>query len=850
VTAGIVSEPTAAPATREPTAPDAAGPTATTAGPMAQTVADRCAVDIAVTGVVQGVGFRPFVHRLAIRHGVAGWVRNESGAVRIRAEGTAEAIEGFVAELPASAPPLTRLDRITVSSVAPARLADFEVAPSEHSGHGRLPVSPDVATCAACEAELRDPSNRRYRYPFITCTDCGPRFTVIEEMPYDRERTTMRVFTQCARCRAEYDDPTDRRYHSETNSCASCGPSLWFESSAGVSGSVVSGRSGSDGNAVTARSTATMSDQVIERGATLLRGGGILALRGLGGFHLAVRADDEDAVGRLRHRKARESKPLAVMVRDLDDARLVAEVSEAEARLLVSAERPVVVLRRRPDAGLAAAVSPGLGTVGVVLAYSPLHHLLLDALSGVPLVMTSGNASEEPIAISNDEARARLSHVADAFLLHDREIVARYDDSVVRVAATGPIMLRRARGYAPIPLTLPIPVEDGILAVGPHLKNTFTLAQGSDAFVSQHVGDLGNLETLRHFEDARARFAALFGIDPRWVVRDLHPGYLSTAIAEECGLTELPPVQHHHAHVAAVMAEHGVTEQVLGLAFDGTGYGTDGRTWGCELLVADLRGFERVGHLRYAPLPGGDRAARTPWRSLLGYASLGFHDGASAQSPGDGEPGSDRGTSAPSPDHHASGSRDLDWIRPALAGVDPVEVAVARHQMARALNTPMASSLGRLFDAAAALLGIRSVSRYEGQAAMELEAAATGVPGRVLPFPIVEDGDGASVLDPLPLLRALAAEHRAGRSVAECAADFQESVVHATSRLAVDLCARAGLGTVALGGGCFQNARLLDGLASKLSNEGLVVLIPRALGPNDGAVSYGQAVIAAARLQE
>jgi hydrogenase maturation protein HypF len=432
--------------------------------------------------------------------------------------------------------------------------------------------------------------------------------------------------------------------------------------------------------------------------------------------------------------------------------------------------------------------------------------------------MTSGNASEEPIATGNDEARLRLGHIADAFLLHDREIVARYDDSLVRVVGDRAVFLRRSRGFAPMPLRLPVPAREPLLAVGPHLKNTFTLAHGDDAFVSQHIGDLENLETLAHFEDALASFRSLFRIEPRWVVRDLHPGYLSTRLAEESGLLELPAVQHHHAHIAAVLGEHGVTERALGLAFDGTGYGADGHVWGCELLEADLRGYRRLAHLRYAPLPGGDLAARAPWRALLGYASLEDADGS--------------------------------WAGAALGRVPPQELMMAQHQVRRRLNSPLASSMGRLFDAAAAVLGLRLESAYEGQAAMELEAAAGLRGAEPLPFPVRRAESALPILDPVPLLAALAVERGRGAPVDELAARFHETLARSTAALAAELCAERGLHRVALGGGCFQNARLLRSVRRHLERAGLEVLTPSALGPNDGAVSYGQAVVAAARMQD
>jgi hydrogenase maturation protein HypF len=760
------------------------------------------AVEVRIRGVVQGVGFRPFVHRLATRHGLSGWVRNEAGAVRVFAQGAPEDVRDFLVGLRLELPPLARIDSLDVEDAAIRPLDGFRVIASDVAPVGRLPVSPDVAICPSCEAELFDPANRRFRYPFITCTDCGPRFTVIESMPYDRERSTMRAFGQCPECLREYEDPADRRYHSETNSCPVCGPAVWLACGDLPCGEPCDGPRG---------------EQALAAAGRLLMEGKVLAVRGLGGFHLAVDATDEEAVARLRRRKGREAKPLAVMVRSLAAAERLAYVSAAEAALLGSRERPIVVLRRRPRAPLAPQIAPGLDSVGIVLAYTPLHQLLLEEVDGRPLVMTSGNVSDEPIATGNEEARLRLGRIADAFLLHDREIVARYDDSLVRVVDDRTVFLRRSRGYAPMPLRLPMATREALLAMGPHLKNTFTLAQGDEAFVSQHVGDLENLETLEHFEDALARFEQLFRIEPRWVVRDLHPGYLSTRLAEESGLMELPAVQHHHAHVAAVLGEHGVTERALGLAFDGTGYGADGHVWGFEVLEADLRSYERLAHLRYAPLPGGDLAARAPWRSLLGFASL------------------------------DEGGR---WAEPALTAVPPQELLVARHQLRRRLNAPFASSMGRLFDAAAAVLGVRLESAYEGQAAMELEGLADDPEPDTLPFPVLRQPHELPVLDPVPLLAALAAERERGAPVGELAARFHATLAHSVVELARDLCTLRGLATVALGGGCFQNARLLSGVRRGLEEAGLRVLTPLALGPNDGAISYGQAVVAAARMSD
>jgi hydrogenase maturation protein HypF len=782
------------------------------------------AARLSIRGVVQGVGFRPFVHRLALRHELAGWVRNASGDVQIQVEGDPTAVATFLRDLQSEAPPLARIDELHTAPCAPAGLERFTILESRAEPGRRQPISPDVALCAACEAELFDPANRRYRYPFITCTDCGPRFTVIEAMPYDRERTSMRRFTQCPACLEEYRTPGDRRYHSETNSCPVCGPRLWLTSVPPLHN--VERGSGGEGPGLAPG--VSPASTAIQAAADLLAEGKIMAIRGLGGFHLAVNATNEEAVARLRARKHRDEKPLAVMVRTLADAGRLGEIGPAEETLLTSRERPIVLLRQRRDqAGpgrepgvghrLAPSVAPGLDTVGVMLAYTPLHHLLCDLVRR-PLVMTSGNLSDEPIATANEHALDRLAVIADAFLLHNRDIVARYDDSVLRVAGETPVFLRRARGYAPLPLALPVASPRSLVAVGPHLKSTFTLVHGREAYVSQHIGDLENLETLEHWGAALAAYRKLFRLDPEVAVRDLHPGYLSTRLAGDLGLERIIPVQHHHAHIAAVLAEHDVTEPAVGLAFDGTGYGADGNVWGAEFLVCDLAGYRRAGQLRYARLPGGDLAAREPWRSALGYVAL--------------EP-----AAAAACEH-------------AFTTVRPETRAVAMQQIARRLNAPLASSLGRLFDAAAAVLGVRSVSRYEGQAAMELEALAGTRGAQPLPFPMGADAEGVWVLDPVPLLVALGERRAAGVGLSELAARFHESVAAAADALAARVAAAVGLDTIAFGGGCFQNARLLVSLRARLEARGLRVLVPRRLGPNDGAVSYGQAAVAAALLHQ
>jgi len=754
----------------------------------------RAACQVSVSGLVQGVGFRPFVYRLAVRHRLGGWVRNASGNVQIVVEGNALELDAFVQELRTEAPPLARVDAIALARNPVTGLAEFSILPSALEPGGRQPVAPDAALCGECEAELFDPSTRRHRYPFVTCTNCGPRFTVIEAMPYDRARTSMAAFQQCPACLAEYEDPANRRYHSETNSCPVCGPRLWFEP-VQEAGSVV-------------------GESALRLAAALLLRGGILALRGLGGFHLAVDALRERAVWRLRARKHREAKPFAVMVRTLEDARAIGDIGSAEADLLASPARPIVLVRQHARSPLALSVAPGLEQVGLMLAYTPVHHLLLDLLRR-PLVMTSGNRSEEPIAIGNPEARERLGGIADGFLLHDREIVARYDDSVVRVAGQAPVMLRRARGYAPMPLTLPVPAAQPLIAAGAHLKNTFTLAQGRSAYVSQHIGDLESLETLTHFRAALKAARTLFRIEPEVAVRDKHPGYLSTEIAEELGVARTITVQHHHAHIAAVLAEHGHTGPAIGVAFDGTGYGDDGTVWGSEFLIADLSTYRRAGHLLPAPLPGGDLAARTPWRSALGYLSL------------------ERARAA--------------TFAHAFAEVDAKAVEIADAQVRRGINAPLASSMGRLFDAAAAIIGVRRTASYEGQAAMELEAFAGSRPGTAYPCRFRE-ADGRILLDPLPLLSVLGARRRRGVDPADLAADFHASIAFATAKIIRQLAEQTGIELVALGGGVFQNARLLASLLRYLEAARLTVLVPRRLPPNDGAVSFGQAAVAATLL--
>ncbi len=762
--------------------------------------ATPAAADVRISGVVQGVGFRPFLHRLALRHGLNGFVRNDSGGVEARLEGPDAAIDAFLTEMAAEAPPLARIDALRAVPAVPRGETSFRVLESRPSAGERLPVSPDVSTCDSCLVELSDPLDRRFGYPFITCTDCGPRYSVTLRMPYDRDRTTMRPFRMCPACDEEYSTASDRRYHSETNSCPDCGPRFWLEPTASV-------------DAPIRVSTQTDDEHPLAAAADRLREGAIVAVKGVGGFHLAVDATNEAAVRRLRRRKARDEKPFAMLVSSLDAAARLAEVSPAAAGQLDAPERPIVVLPRRELARLAPGVSPGLSTVGIMLPSAP-HQALLATAVGRPLVFTSGNLSNEPLVADNRDARESLSDIADWFLFHDRDISARIDDSVVRVVEGRPVFLRRARGYAPLPLRAPVAAPVPLLAVGGHLKSTFALMDADQVFMSPHLGNLESLETLEHFEDTLARFRELFGIEPEAVARDLHPAYLSTKWADELGVGPIVPVQHHHAHIAAIAAEHGVLEPVLGVAYDGTGFGEDGCVWGAEFLLSAPTGYRRLAHLRYAPLPGGDLAARQPWRAAAGYLSLAE----------DGESGA------------------------AFAGVSRRERQVVERQIRRRLNAPLWSSMGRLFDAAAAIIGVRGSSTYEGQAAMELESLAGTVEADPLPLPWTES-DGMRILDPLPLLRRLASGVRRGQEPSELAAGFHEGVARATADLVLELSRERRIDRVALGGGVFQNARLLESTSRRLEHMGLDVLHPRSLSPNDGSISYGQAVIAAARLR-
>ena len=770
---------------------------------------------LTITGVVQGVGFRPFVWRRATGLGLTGWVENRAGGVVAEVQGPTADVAAFIDGLAAAAPPLAAVERIATDEVAPHDDSAFEIRASRSQPDGSTPVPADIATCPACLAEVGDHGDRRHGYPFTNCTDCGPRYTIIENLPYDRTATTMRSFAMCPACAAEYHDPASRRFHAQPNACPVCGPNVWFCRA---------------GHVVVERPRATVVAQAaIEAARELLVAGGILALKGIGGFHLVCDATNDAAVARLRERKHRMGKPLAVMVEDVAAARAFARVNADETRLLESRERPIVLLRKLAGRVLAREVAPGNDFVGVLLPYSPLHHLLVAGLP--PLVMTSGNLSEEPIVRDNAAAARVLGAIADGFLFHDRDIHMACDDSVVRCVAGAAVPLRRSRGYAPLPVPLG---GDGpsVLAVGGELKSAVCITRRDHAFMSQHIGDLGNLETLDALGRTVGHLLRLFRVEPEAVVADLHPGYLSTEwarrFAAERGIP-LVHVQHHEAHVAALRAEARLedAEPLIGVCFDGTGYGRDGTIQGGEFFVGDGRGLRRAAHLDHFPLPGGDASIRHPWRTALAML-------------------------------HAAGVPWDDRL-PSLRAAHGA--AVLRHQLERRLNCVATSSMGRLFDAVASLAGVRHEVSYEAEAALNLEALAAGQAdagryGFELPEGCVgeqdgarddgTDGTGARVpalrIGWRPVVAAVASDAVAGVPAERIAARFHAGV----AAMIVEICSRlraSGAGeTVGLTGGVFQNAVLVELALASLAAAGFRVVMHRVVPPNDGGLALGQGV--------
>ena len=754
---------------------------------------------ITVRGVVQGVGFRPFIYRLAHEHKLAGWVRNTSGSVEIEVEGEESAVARFVEEIRSSSPPMARIEEMASSPISHQGYTSFEIIGSRPEPGQYQLVSPDIATCEACRQEVFSPHDRRYHYPFTNCTNCGPRFTIIEDIPYDRPLTTMRRFTMCPRCQKEYDDPLDRRFHAQPNACPVCGPSLSLVDSHGAPAG------GKD---------------VIRSAANLIREGKILAIKGLGGFLLACDATNSAAVNTLRQRKHRPSKPLAVMMSSTEEIKRHCLASPEEERLLLSPQSPIVLLRwRREESSVCPEVAPNLRYLGVMLPYTPLHHLLMSEVD-CPLVMTSGNLSEEPIAKDNEEALRRLGRIADFFLLHNRDIYAKYDDSVCIVEKDVPRVLRRARGYAPYPIALPFESRQ-VLACGAEEKNTFCLTRDRHAFVSQHIGDMENEETLEHFETTIELYKRLFRIEPEVIAYDLHPEYLSTKYALDLKANSsdlrFVSVQHHHAHIASCLVENNVQQTVIGVAFDGTGYGGDGTIWGGEFLVADLKGSRRVGHLEHVPMPGGAAAIKKPCRMALGY----LHTLLGPDFPLDG--------------------------LPILGRVDPGELVVIRRQLERKVNSPLTSSAGRLFDAVSALAGVCGVVDYEAQAAIELEMLADddGHQEALTAYPFsVEDEAGCYVTRLGQLVSAVVDEVKKRTSPSLISTRFHLTVAQIIVQVCRTVSRDTGIKIVALSGGVFQNRLLFRLAVDGLREEGFEVLTHRLVPCNDGGISLGQAAIA------
>ncbi len=746
---------------------------------------------IHISGIVQGVGFRPFVYRLAQQCGLAGFVRNNTEGVLIEVEGAAAMLQAFRHRLATETPPRAHMLQLAVEEMPPAGDSEFIIVASERDRPAQAFISPDLCLCADCRAELFDPGNRRFHYPFINCTNCGPRYTIVHRIPYDRPNTSMSVFPMCAACAAEYHDPADRRFHAQPNACPECGPRLWL----------------CDRNG-----TRLAEAEALEQAIAQLLQGAIVAVRGLGGFHLAVDARNQAAVQTLRQRKGRADKPFAMMAPHLAAIEKFCFVSPAERALLQQPTRPIVLLRRREAPQLAPAVAPRQRYYGFMLPYTPLHELLLHEHFEA-LVMTSGNFSEEPIAISNDEALERLAALADYFLLHDRDILQRCDDSIARVAAGAPRLIRRARGYVPKPVFLPRPTPRCILACGGELKNTIALSRGNAVFLSQHIGDLDNPAAFSFFEHSIAHLQRILEIVPELIAYDLHPEYLSTKWALQQGLPRVG-VQHHHAHLVAVMADNGVTEQTIGLILDGTGYGSDGTIWGGEVLIGDATSFERFAYLQPVPMPGGTAAIQQPWRMALSYL------------------------------YTSIGDQFLSQDLPFLKRLRQQVVTVIVQMIEKQINAPLTSSCGRLFDGVAALLQVRQEVSYEAQAAIELEMLAAeeeqGFYSEALP------PAGAGAMPIAALINAVVEDLQHGVAREKIAARFHQTVIEMFVRAAGMARAATGINRVGLSGGVYQNAVFFQRILARLQTQGFEVLTHQQVPTNDGGLAFGQIVIAGA----
>jgi hydrogenase maturation protein HypF len=772
---------------------------------MSGTVDARAArVRARVEGTVQGVGFRPYVYRLAREEQLGGFVLNDERGVLLEVDGRPGAVLSFLARLARESPPLAVVERVECDRIASTGERDFRIVESVRRGAADALIAADAATCADCLAELRDPADRRFRYPFVNCTNCGPRFTIVRGVPYDRPATTMAGFAMCPACQAEYDDPGDRRFHAQPNACPVCGPRVALLDAGGTP------------------VAAAGDDDAVQTAARWLARGALLAIKGIGGYHLACNAADGRAVGELRARKRREDRPFALMARDGAAVEALVELGDAERELLASAARPIVLAPRRAGGAVAESVSPGVRELGVMLPYAPLQHVLLGDLAALgvgALVLTSGNVSDEPIAFRDDDARERLAGIADGTLLHDRPIETRTDDSVVRAVAVGgrrrPLVLRRSRGYVPGSIALPVEAPRPLLACGAQQKATFCIARRRHAWVSHHIGDLEHYPALAAYRQGIEHFERLFALEPAVVAHDLHPDYASTALALELDGVQLTGVQHHHAHLAACLAEHGLEGPAVGAIYDGSGFGGDGTVWGGELLVGDLLGFERAGSLRPVRMPGGTAAVREPWRMACAWLA------------------DAHGEARPLPQALAGRVEEARWAQVGRIAASPAV-------------SPLTTSMGRLFDAVSALCGIRAATTYEGQAAVELEGRVAAGDHGSYDLPMVAAG-GLPLLDPRGAILAITGDLAAGVPVAVISARFHEAVARATALACASAAELHGLELAVLSGGVFQNRTLLERTAVLLADAGLRVLVPERLPPNDGGIAYGQAAVAAAR---
>lgn len=752
---------------------------------------------IDITGIVQGVGFRPYVYNLAKSCRICGWVNNFPGGVHIEAEGAQDDLKCFLERLRKEAPPLAVIDKFCAKETGLAGYADFEIRESSFQNAREAYISPDVSVCDDCLREMNDPNNRRYRYPFINCTNCGPRFTITTGIPYDRINTTMSTFGLCAQCAREYRDPSDRRFHAQPVACGKCGPSLALFDS--------------NGNRIS-------QNNEIEAAVKLLNDGKIVAIKGLGGYHLACDARNSKAVQLLRKRKNRDGKPFALMAKDMDVVFRYCDVLKAESEILKNVQKPIVLLNAKPGIDLSMDfISPDNNKLGVMLPYTPLHYLLFtDKLE--LLVMTSANRSGEPIYYKDDEAFSGLREIADYFLTHNREIYVRTDDSVTSVFRNKQFIIRRSRGYVPMPIDISAAISNGgrvpsILACGSELKNTFCLTKGNKAFLSHHIGDLENLETLNAFESGIEHFKKIFSVFPQVVACDKHPDYLSTKYAQGLEGILCIPVQHHHAHIASCMAEHNLTGNVIGIAFDGTGYGDDGQIWGGEFFTGDYTGFERQAHFAYVPLPGGEAAIKEPWRMAVSYL------------------------------YESSGKNTAFTNLPFLSGIGAAKTDILLQQIKKRIYTPLTSSVGRLFDAVSAILGLCNVIEYEGQAAIRLEKNACTENCRLYPYEILQKESGYEI-SIRHMISTIAGDVQKGRAVPLIAGSFHQTV----AGIALDICRllreKTGINDVALSGGVFQNHILQSLICDSLEDHGFCVYTHSKVPANDGGISLGQAVIA------